>query len=227
MYTTYSKKNAFHPIFKKVNSTTQTRTQSEKKKTRDKMNYTNFSFFRRPIYDMFSSSFEQNMINDSSYKSILNDKSNLYNSNSFFRNPIKVNISIIRNIFKDINNNNNNNEIKEIKPKFHKKKLLIYGKYSKFDLDLFRKKTKSMSFFQHKKSYSIEEKNKKVKFPFRNWLIKSKLKNFYEEIKKKESYDFHLSRYNSFDLLFKNSRNLSNKSNKKILFSLPIVYKKQ
>ncbi len=32
MYTTYSKKNAFHPIFKKVNSTTQTRTQSEKKK---------------------------------------------------------------------------------------------------------------------------------------------------------------------------------------------------
>ena len=165
------------------------------------MNYTNFSFFRRPLYDMFSSSFEQNMINDSSYKSILNDKSNLYNSNSFFRNPIKVNISIIRNIFKDINNNNNNNEIKEIKPKFHKKKLLIYGKYSKFDLDLFRKKTKSVSFYQHKKSYSIEEKNKKGKFPFRNWLIKSKLKNFYEEIKKKESYDFHLSRYNSFDLL--------------------------
>ena len=38
------------------------------------MNYTNFSFFRRPLYDMFSSSFEQNMINDSSYKSILNDK---------------------------------------------------------------------------------------------------------------------------------------------------------
>ena len=153
----------------KVNSSTQTIFNNKKNQG------------EKPTYDIFSSSFEQKMIFSSSYKSIFNDKSFLDISNSISRTPIKVDISIFRNFFQ------NENKKKEIKERFNKNKLLIVGKYSKFELDLLRKRainTLKKNFYRNETSqflyYNINNNNVT---PFKNYLMKSRLKKFSEDIK--------------------------------------------
>ena len=197
----------------KVNSSTQT-IFNNKKNQGDKILY-----YKRPTYDIFSSSFEQKMIFSSSYKSIYNDKSFLDISNSISRTPIKVDISICRNCFQ------NKKKKKEIKERFNKNKLLIVGKYSKFELDLLRKRSINIlkkNNYRNETSqflyYNIKNNNVT---PFKNYLMKSRLKKFSEDIKIKEHSNNKTTRYQKFDFY---SRNSINKEKVKNVFnSLPII----
>ena len=198
----------------KVNSSTQTIVKN-KKNNRDKILY-----HKTPIYDIFSSSFEQKMIINSSYKSIFNDKSFLNMSNPISRTPIKVDISIYRNFFQ------NKNEKKEIKEKYNKNKLLILGKYSKFQLDLLRRNstnTLKKNYYRNETPqflYYIINKNNSTLF--KNYLMKSRLKKYYEDIKIYENSNNKITREQNFEFYLRNYIN-KEKVEGKIFHNLPFT----
>ena len=100
MFTLSKRKNIIRLYDLKYNNSyeTEKRVHSDKKHKKYKINSTQTSFFgKNPLYDIFSSSFEQKMINNFSFKSIFNDKSKNQNSNNYGRTPIKENIGIFKN----------------------------------------------------------------------------------------------------------------------------------
>lgn len=222
MFTLSKRKNIIRLYDLKYNNSyeTEKRVHSDKKHKNYKINSTQISFFgKNPLYDIFSSSFEQKMINNFSFKSIFNDKSKNQNTNNYGRTPIKENIGI----FKNNTFSHTLSDQKKNKISIPKKKLLIQGKYTKFDLDLFRKKTKNDLDKFYKENN--KEKKKTNYIPFRNCLIKSKLRQYYNNIFSQESFNSKFSQYNNLKLFLHNSRN--NNTNKKythkLFLSLPIL----
>ena len=195
----------------KVNSSTQTIFKN-KKNNKDKI-----FFNKRPICDIFSSSFEQKIIFSSSYKSIFNDKSLIDMSNSISRTPIKADISIYKNFFQ--------NKKKEIKEKFNKNKLLVLGKYSKFDLDLLRKRTittlKKKIYRNDTSQFLYYNINNNIT-PFKSFLKNSKLKKYSEDIKSQEHNNNKTTHYKNFYYYFRNYMN-KEKTENKIFNSLPYI----
>ena len=204
----------------------QIRLQKMKKNLKNKYFSSQNSFLGNNIsYNRFSSSSEQNIINNSSFKSIINNKSKINNRSSFSKSPTKGNITVFNDHI--ISSNNSSKEKKNITKKKNKTKLLIKGKFSKFDLDLYRKKIAKTDIKYNycvKKIYPQIIKNN-IHIPFKNCLLKSKLNQFYNGFKILEPYNCLFSYNKSFEINAKNSRNNQNE-NQKTFDSFPILSNK-
>ena len=177
------------------------------------------------LYDKYSGSFDQNMRNNSSFNIINNNKSKIYNISSFSKSPIKVDISV----FNEYSNSSNifSKEKQYFTQKKNKKKLLIKGKFSKFDLDLYRKKIAKTDIKKncYIKKICPENIRNNVHIPFKNCLLKSKLQQFYNESKILEPFNCLISYNKSLEINLKDSRNNQN-DNQKTFDSLPILSNK-
>ena len=200
--------------------------QNIKKNLKNKCLSTQNSFLgNNLLYDGFSGSFEEKKKKNSSFNIIYNNKSKIYNLSSFSKSPIKLDISVLNEHINSLNSFSK--EKLNCSEKKNKKKLLIKGKFSKFDLDLYRKKIAKTDIKKnfYIKSIYPQSRTKNIHIPFKNCLLKSKLYQFYNESKILEPFNCLISNNKSLEINLKNSRNNQN-DNQKIFDSLPILCNK-